>query len=150
MTNPTFEPQHPMNSVGSGTADPLGATLRDGGANFSLFSYHAGEVELLLFDRPDDSQPSAVFHLDPDTTIQEHLYIILNSYWEALKFELPELPEGRGWARLVDTGQPSPEDISDPAELLPDGTHTYLTQSRSAVILVERNAALIVGAIVRP
>ena len=53
--------------VKPGRPDLLGATLQDGGVNFSLFSYHTEEVELLLFDRPDQAQPSAAFRLDPET-----------------------------------------------------------------------------------
>ena len=44
---------------------PLGATLVDGGANFSVFSRNAACIELLLFDRPDDSRPSRVLRMDP-------------------------------------------------------------------------------------
>lgn len=36
-----------------GAPHPLGATLRDGGVNFALFSQHATSVRLLLFDAPD-------------------------------------------------------------------------------------------------
>src|SRR5512137_955632 len=48
-----------------GTAHPLGATLREDGANFSLFSRSATGVELLFFDRPDDARPSQTIELDP-------------------------------------------------------------------------------------
>ena len=65
--------------------------------------------------------------------------MLLNAYWEALEFELPELPEGRRWARLVDTGRPAPEDFTDPPDLLSGAEGTYETQPRSSVILVERN-----------
>jgi len=40
-----------------GRSSPLGATVVDGGVNFSLFSRSATGVELLLFDR-DDAQPA--------------------------------------------------------------------------------------------
>ena len=40
-----------------GRSSPLGATVVDGGVNFSLFSRTATGVELLLFDREDDAQP---------------------------------------------------------------------------------------------
>ncbi|MFW5740554.1 MAG: glycogen debranching protein GlgX [Myxococcota bacterium] len=38
--------------VGTGHPYPLGATLRDGGVNFALFSKHAEAVSLLLFGDP--------------------------------------------------------------------------------------------------
>ena len=48
-----------------GRAYPLGATLYPDGVNLSLFSKNATAVQLLLFDHPDDPQPSHVFDLDP-------------------------------------------------------------------------------------
>ncbi len=48
-----------------GSAAPLGATVQDGGANFSLFSRTAVGMEMLLFDRVDDAKPSRVIPLDP-------------------------------------------------------------------------------------
>ena len=43
---------------------PLGATVRPGGVNFSLFSQHATSVEILLFDGPDDEAPREAVRLD--------------------------------------------------------------------------------------
>ena len=48
-----------------GHSFPLGATLVNGGANFSVFSRSADFIELLLFDRADDSRPSRVIRMDP-------------------------------------------------------------------------------------
>lgn len=48
-----------------GRSGPLGATLSPGGVNFSLYSRHASEVELLLFNHVDDMQPALVVRLDP-------------------------------------------------------------------------------------
>ncbi len=47
-----------------GRAAPLGVTLDGEGANFSLYSRHASQVELFLFDRVDDGQPAHVVRLD--------------------------------------------------------------------------------------
>ncbi len=58
----------------AGSAHPLGATPRDGGANFSLFTRHATTVELLLFDRADDARPSRVVTLDPATHRTYHYW----------------------------------------------------------------------------
>ena len=49
----------------SGISSPLGATVVDGGVNFSLFSRSATGVELVFFDREDDAKPSRVIALDP-------------------------------------------------------------------------------------
>jgi isoamylase len=48
-----------------GVAHPLGITVSADGANFSLFSQSATEVELLLFDAPAAIEPSQVVRLDP-------------------------------------------------------------------------------------
>jgi isoamylase len=68
-----------------GRPHPLGATLEDGGANFSLFSRSAERVELLLFDREDDAQPSRIAHLDPADNRTYH-------YWHAF---VPDVPPGQ-------------------------------------------------------
>jgi glycogen operon protein len=54
-----------MISVTAGQPSPLGATVSDGGVNFSLFSRTAGGVELLFFDREDAAKPSRSVALDP-------------------------------------------------------------------------------------
>ena len=51
----------------AGQSHPLGATCRDGGVNFSVFSRDASGIELLLFDRENDAKPSRIIRLDPDT-----------------------------------------------------------------------------------
>src|SRR3974390_490839 len=66
-----------MNSpVKAGRSSPLGATLCDGGANFSLFSRRAEKVELLFFDDVDAAKPSRVIALDPIAHRTYH-------YWHA-------------------------------------------------------------------
>lgn len=60
----------------SGWSAPIGATVRDGGVNFSLFSRTAAGVELLLFDRADEARPERVVVLDP---VENHTY----HYWHA-------------------------------------------------------------------
>ncbi|MFM7315061.1 MAG: glycogen debranching protein, partial [Cyanobium sp.] len=47
-----------------GRSAPLGATLRDGGVNVSLYARDAERVELCLFDRAEDATPSRVIPLD--------------------------------------------------------------------------------------
>jgi glycogen operon protein len=54
-----------MNPTFAGDSFPLGASLSNGGANFSLFSRNAEAVELLCFDREDDARPSRTVTLDP-------------------------------------------------------------------------------------
>ena len=48
-----------------GRSAPLGATVGDGGVNFSVFSRNASGVALLLFDDVDDPRPAREIRLDP-------------------------------------------------------------------------------------
>lgn len=54
-----------MTSIRIGRCAPLGATVCDGGVNFSLYSRSATGVELNFFDHPDDAKPSRVVRFDP-------------------------------------------------------------------------------------
>ena len=74
---------HP--TVTPGRSSPLGATIVDGGVNFSVFSRNAAAIELLLFDREDDSRPSRVIPLDPAISRSYH-------YWHAF---VPGLQPGQ-------------------------------------------------------
>jgi glycogen operon protein len=58
----------------SGQSAPLGATLRDGGVNFSIFSRTAEGIELVFFDRADDPRPARVIRLDPATDRTYHYW----------------------------------------------------------------------------
>ena len=49
--------------VTSGASAPLGATVRPGGVNFSVFSKGAAMVELLLFEDKDAAQPAKIIPL---------------------------------------------------------------------------------------
>lgn len=51
--------------MSAGESSPLGATLKRGGANFSIYSRNATGIELLFFDREDSDRPTRVFRLDP-------------------------------------------------------------------------------------
>jgi len=77
--------------VGPGSPYPLGAMVRDGGTNFSLFSAHATAVQLLLFDRYDDPEPAQVIALDPRRNKTYY-------YWHVL---VPEATHGQIYAYRV-------------------------------------------------
>ena len=66
----------------------------------------------------------------------EHLFMMLNAYWEPLDFQLPNLHAGRCWARFVDTSQPSPADFAEPLVRLPEGQNSYPAAARSVVVLM--------------
>ncbi len=50
--------------VSDGVSAPLGASLQQGGVNFSIFSKHAERIDLLLFDRADDDDPAQLIALE--------------------------------------------------------------------------------------
>ncbi|TWU66045.1 Glycogen debranching enzyme [Crateriforma conspicua] len=62
--------QHPD----TGQPSPLGATVVDGGVNFSLYSRVAAGVELLLFDREDDDVPAQVIAFHPEFNHTYHYW----------------------------------------------------------------------------
>ncbi len=72
-------------NVTPGQSSPLGATIVDGGVNFSVFSRNAAAIELLLFEREDDPRPSRAIPLDPATSRSYH-------YWHAF---VPEIQPGQ-------------------------------------------------------
>ena len=60
--------------VTPGQSSPLGATVADGGVNFSLFSRSATSVELLFFDRENDTRPVRVVHLNSSINRTYHYW----------------------------------------------------------------------------
>lgn len=54
-----------MIAIAPGTPFPLGASLARGGVNFSVYSKHSQQFNLLLFDHADAVTPSHTFPLDP-------------------------------------------------------------------------------------
>jgi isoamylase len=75
----------------SGRSAPLGATVEDGGVNFSLFARNATGVELVLFDREDDTKPSRMIAFDPVVNRTYH-------YWHAF---VPAVRPGQIYAYRV-------------------------------------------------
>jgi isoamylase len=64
-------------------------------------------------------------------------HLICNAYWEALSFELPDLPDKAdgGWRRFLDTALPSPMDICGETEAVLLEESAYIAQPRSVVLL---------------
>jgi isoamylase len=75
-----------------GRSSPLGATVRSGGVNFSIFSRNATGVELLLFNREDDLQPESMITIDPATNRTDH-------YWHVF---VPDVRPGQLYGYRVD------------------------------------------------
>jgi glycogen operon protein len=74
--------------VAAGVSAPLGATVRPGGVNFSVFSKSADLVELLLFDDEAATQPARVISLAADQHRTYH-------YWHVF---VPGLQPGQIYA----------------------------------------------------
>jgi len=68
-----------------GSSFPLGATVADGGVNFSVFSKNADAVELLLFENAGDARPSRSIMLDPRKNRTYH-------YWHV---HVPDIGQGQ-------------------------------------------------------
>ncbi|MFO0900063.1 MAG: glycogen debranching protein GlgX [Pirellulales bacterium] len=94
-----------------GRSAPLGASIDDGGVNFSLFSRTASAVELLLFDAADSPAPSRTVPLDPLTNRTYH-------YWHAF---VPGLRPGQLYGYRVQGPQAPERGLRfDPAKTLLD------------------------------
>ncbi|HWQ15130.1 MAG TPA: glycogen debranching protein GlgX [Roseiflexaceae bacterium] len=104
-----------------------------GGARISWHGVQLG--------RPDWSAASRslAFELQAQEG-DEHLYVILNAYWEPLRFELPPL-HASAWRRVVDTSRPPPEDFVAPELAPPVPAPHYAAGPRSAVVLTARPTA---------
>ena len=65
----------------------------------------------------------------------QNFYIMINAYWEAIKFKIQE---NDTWYRIIDTSLASPADFEDNDNEVPV-TDNYLVNSRSVVVLMTRN-----------
>src|SRR5215468_932059 len=101
-----------MNPVAkAGHSAPLGATVVDGGINFSLFSRSATGVELLLFDREDDARPARVVRLDSAANSTYH-------YWHVC---VPAVQPGQLYGyRVAGPSDPTHGRWFDPTKVLLD------------------------------
>ena len=64
---------------------PIGASIKDNGVNFSIYSKNSTAVELLLFTDPDDTEPNETIVLDKKLNRTE-------SYWHVF---VPGLKAGQ-------------------------------------------------------
>lgn len=89
--------------------------------------------------QPDwrDNSHSLAFTLI-NAVCSERLHIIFNAYNQGLDFELPPLPPGHMWGRLVDTSLPSPEDITSLGDAPQIPVSQYSVQPHSTVILLAK------------
>jgi glycogen operon protein len=99
---------------------------------FPYITWHG--VELRKPDLGENSH-SLAFTLHHPASL-ETLHVIVNSYWEDLKFKIPPLPAGERWCKVVDTSLPEPHDFTDLEDCIPMLENSYLTHGRSVVVLM--------------
>ena len=83
-----MSPSVVRSAVQRSASAPLGATIAEGGINFSVFSKDATRIELVLFDDGNAAQPAKVISLDPKTDRTYH-------YWHTF---VPDLRPGQVYA----------------------------------------------------
>src|SRR5580658_4833297 len=94
-----------------GRSSPLGASVVPGGVNFSVYSRSASAIDLLLFDRDDDLQPSCVIPID---AVENRTY----HYWHVF---VPGLRQGQLYGyRVHGPWDPASGLYFDPAKVLLD------------------------------
>lgn len=118
---------------------------------------HIFQIETILVIDPHSKLPNITWHgvhlnqpdfADYSRTIafslrhpekEEHLHIMLNAYWETLLFEIPILPKGQRWYRIVDTALAVPNDFcTEKTAPSIQGNH-YRVQGRASVILMAQS-----------
>jgi glycogen operon protein len=94
-----------------GRSCPLGASVADGGVNFSLYSRPAQVVELLLFNQEDDTAPDRVIPIDATSNRTYH-------YWHVF---VPGVLPGQIYGyRVSGPSDPARGLRFDPAKVLLD------------------------------
>ena len=78
---------------------------------------------------------SLAFRLRDASQGDDDIYVMVNGYWEALDFTVPDGVAGE-WRRVVDTGRESPDDIREPAQEAALVSPRYPAPPRSMVVLV--------------
>ncbi|HEX5368655.1 MAG TPA: isoamylase [Dehalococcoidia bacterium] len=75
------------------------------------------------------------YHLRGESQADDDIYVMINAYWQPISFRLQAAAQ-TGWRRVVDTSQPSPQDIVDAADAPPLTGDKYEVGPRSVVVLV--------------
>ena len=132
-----------MSELSKGQSSPLGATVSTDGTNFSVYSKHAKQIELLLFDCVDDARPNRVISIDPATNRTYH-------YWHVF---VPGVKPGQIYGYRVDGAFDPPSGMRfDPAKVLLDpygrGALVPKNYSRGAARLRGDNAATAIKSVV--
>jgi isoamylase len=129
--------------VSTGRSSPLGATVSPAGVNFSVYSRDASGMELVFFDREDDTRPARVIALDP---MQNRTY----PYWNVF---VPGVKAGQLYAyRAFGPFEPASGMRFDPSKVLLDpygrGVAVPKNYSRDAARWEGDNAATAMKSVV--
>jgi len=89
-----------------------------------------------------DGSPDLNYHshalaycLQGQETKDNDIYVMINAYWEPLKFKIMEWQKGR-WRRVVDTNMESPHDILEPGQEFEVTSSYYTVVPRSVIVLI--------------
>ena len=88
-------------------------------------------------DLSPDSR-SLAFCLHGASEGDDDIYVMINSYWEQLEFQIEE-GTAQDWRRIVDTALPSPGDFSDHG--VPLASAKYGVAPRSVVVLLRQRGS---------
>jgi len=126
-----------------GRCAPLGATICDGGVNFSLYSRTATAVELNFFDRVDDARPSRTVRFDPSLHRRYH-------YWHQF---VPSIERGQLYGyRVQGPSDPAHGLHFDPTKVLLDpygkGVVVPRGYSRTAATVPKDNSSTAMKSVV--
>lgn len=84
-----------------GRSSPQGATVVDGGVNFSLFSRLATGAELLLFDQEDATKPAHHSHPRDKSHVSLLALVCAGNYcWTNLRLPGAGTVDARAWPAL--------------------------------------------------
>jgi glycogen operon protein len=89
-------------------------------------------------DQPDWGDDSHTLALCAEIRRQRlYFYLILNTFWESLDFELPRIGNqfAESWRRWIDTSLDSPFDIVEWQRSIPHSSNIYRAGPRSTVVL---------------
>ncbi len=119
-------------TMGDGDQKSLSQILRE-----AAITWHG--VELGKPDWGEQSHAvSMTMQVGPER--EGFMYAIFNAYWGNLSFELPPLPRGFVWKRLIDTALPSPQDIVTADRAATISAPCYPSVCRSVVVLLAQKS----------
>jgi glycogen operon protein len=89
--------------------------------------------------KPDLSDLSHSIALELKSNIErEHVYIMMNAYWEPLTFDLPKPAAEHAWYRVVDTSLVDGKDYAGPGKTPRMNGPRYRLKERSIAVMVMR------------